>query len=96
MLANKSIRYMTRENIGEMGQEITVDELKDFLDRLIMGRCRNFTVTGLYLKNTVQELRYYLDILIKARCDAFPFVDLHQKKITHYTLNGHDSTLHLD
>ena len=45
MLSLNSIRYMSREVIKDNPQEpLTVLELRDFLNRLIAGRCGDFKI----------------------------------------------------
>ncbi len=42
MISSDSIRYMTRKTIKDTEEPLTVYEVRDFLDRLIMGGCGNF------------------------------------------------------
>lgn len=96
MLANRSIQYMKRLAIDEEVKAPSVQELIDFLNRLMMGRQGDFKVIGLNLPMTVQELRYNLEIFKEFEQKCIMFLIPDRIKITHYTLNGHDSTLILN
>lgn len=104
MLANQSIRYMTRENIGgDSGQEATVGELRAFLKRLVMGQCKDFNVVTRYTSSdnpseSMAKFIISLDRLIDEGCGDFPAneTSLGLGEITHYTLNGHNRTITLD
>ena len=42
MISSDSIQYMVRKPIKDTERPLTVFELRDFLDRLIMGGCGDF------------------------------------------------------
>ncbi len=102
MLANKSIRYMTREIIADSG-EVTVQELRDFLSRLTMGQCANFSVVTRYTtadnpSESIAEFINSTERLIDDGYGDFPAneTSLGLGEVTHYTLNGHNRTITLD
>ena len=96
MLANESVRYMTKMKICEGGLPATRTELVAFLDRLIMGQCGNFKVIicqgvkQIYTVNSIDEYRRRLqkNDVVNAYVDTLT-------ALFFYTLNGHDKTLTL-
>jgi hypothetical protein len=56
MLANLSIRYMTREIVNENGGPVTIKDMLGFLDRLAQGQCNDFTVLGLKISFEMEEI----------------------------------------
>ena len=44
MISSDSIQYMVRKQIKDTERPLTVFELRDFLDRLIMGGCGDYKI----------------------------------------------------
>lgn len=44
-ISSDSIQYMAKKPIKDSLEPLTVLELRDFLDRLIMGGCGNFKIS---------------------------------------------------
>lgn len=61
MLANKSIRYLRREEICENGEVVTIRELRDFLDRLLGDKnCGSYKVMVESKESISKGLAYYV------------------------------------
>ncbi len=98
MISANSIRYSSREPIKDASDQspLTVLELRDFLNRIILGQCGSFTVIGLNFVATVLELNDFSDNLIVGMCSDRLIIGEKQQRITHYTLDGINKKLLLD
>ena len=96
MLSNESIQFITRTKICKDEKVPTIEELRDFLERLLMGFIGNFHVASTFL--TISELKLILDMLISLGLQDSPIV-CHFPSIgnaTHYCVDSHNSTLILN